>query len=97
MQTAQIDIGFTKDSRFDTKINSGLKEMLKRASMLEGVDLSAFIISAASKRAREVIQDSESLSLKSDEYKKFMSILDNPPKATKELKDLMKLDDLDER
>lgn len=97
MQTAQIDIGFTKDSRFDTKMNSGLKEMLKIASTLEGMDLSAFIISAATQKAREVIQHSQSLSLNTNEYKKFMSIIDNPPKATKELKDLMKLDDLDER
>lgn len=97
MQTAQINIGFTKDSRFDTKINSGLKEMLKMASTLEGVDLSAFIISAATQKAREVIQHSESLSLNTNEYKKFMSIIDNPPKATKELNNLMKLDDLNER
>ncbi|MDA3907881.1 MAG: DUF1778 domain-containing protein [Sulfurimonas sp.] len=97
MQTANINISSSKDSRFDTKINSGLKEMLKVASMLEGVDLSAFIISAATQKAREIIQHSESLTLNSDEYKKFMNIIDKPQKATDDLKNLMKLNDLDER
>ncbi|WP_324171881.1 DUF1778 domain-containing protein [Sulfurimonas sp.] len=97
MQTAHIDIGFSKDSRFDTKINSGLKEMLKVASTLEGMDLSAFIISAATQKAREVIQQSESLSLNNNGYKKFMNIINHPPKATRELNNLMKLDDLNER
>ena len=100
MNTAQIldlDISSSKDARFDTKINSGIKELLKDASMLEGVDLSSFVISAATQKAREVIGHAESITLNSDEYKKFLQIISNPPKASADLKDLMKLEDLNER
>ena len=93
-----VDLAYVeKDARFDTKLNSQIKKLLQKASMLEGIDLSSFVIQAATQRAKEVVEQSEALSLNTQEYKKFLSIIDNPPKATDKLKELMKQKEFNER
>lgn len=89
--------GTTKDARFDTKLNSAVKEFLQSAAMLQGVDLSSFVISAATEKARKVIAEAESIALNEKEYIAFTDLLKNPPKATPELKKLMAMERLNER
>jgi uncharacterized protein (DUF1778 family) len=86
-----------KDSRFEAKMNSKLKEMFQFAANLQGCDLSAFILSAVAEKARSVISESQSITLNDTEHTAFMQLLNNPPKATSELKTLMNMEPLRER
>jgi uncharacterized protein (DUF1778 family) len=91
------EASIVKDARFDTKLNSHIKETLKKAAMVEGTDLSSFIISAATEKAREVLNSSNVLVLQNEDFFNFLEAIEKPKKPTKELENLMQLDDLNER
>ncbi len=86
-----------KDARFEAKLNAKLKDFLQAAANLQGSDLSAFVLSAATEKARKVVAEAEMLALTEEEHRTFTEILKNPPKATTELKELMAMDSLIER
>jgi len=86
-----------KDARFEAKLSSKLKDFLQAAASLQGSDLTAFILAAATEKARAVVSEAEMIVLTEKEHKAFMAILKNPPKATPELKELMAMDSLNER
>ena len=82
-----------KDARIEFKATKEVKSLLSDASALLGLDMSAFIISTAELRARQVIQEYQSLSLSKGAQAKLMEVLLNPPKPSEDLKALMKMDD----
>jgi uncharacterized protein (DUF1778 family) len=86
-----------KTARVELKTTDGLKQMLSKAAMLSGLDLTAFVLSSAEEKARDVIEHHDSLSLSAQEQERFLSVLTNPPKAPVKLKKLMAMERLNER
>lgn len=86
-----------KDTRFEAKLNSKLKDFLKRAARLEGCDLTEFILLAAAEKARVVVTEAEMIALNEKDHSAFMEILMNPPRTTPKLKELMAMESLNER
>jgi len=91
MQTANI-----KNARVEFKTTQNIKALLQEASSAVGLDLSSFLISVATKEAKKILNEERFLKLNSNEWENFEKVLNNPPKPTKELKNLMKLEDFDE-
>jgi uncharacterized protein (DUF1778 family) len=87
----------TKDARFEAKLNSKLKDFIQLAAGLQGCDLTAFVLSAATEKARVVVAEAEMIALNEKDHNAFMEILMNPPKATPQLKELMAMESLNER
>ncbi|EGU18615.1 type II toxin-antitoxin system TacA family antitoxin [Vibrio mimicus] len=81
----------TKQSaRLDLKTNQYVKSQLEEAAGLSGVNLTAFILSAASEKAREVMMFHAQTTLSMTAWNNLNEILENPPKeATPALKALM--------
>ncbi|WP_414933070.1 DUF1778 domain-containing protein [Vibrio europaeus] len=89
MDTLTIKSG--KSARLDLKTNQLVKSQLEEAAMLSGVNLTAFILNAASEKAREVMQFNSSTLLSDTAWDSLNEILDNPPtKATPQLRALVK-------
>jgi len=91
MQTANV-----KNARVEFKTTQNIKALLQEASSTIGLDLSSFLISVATKEAKKILNEERFLKLNTNEWENFEKILNNPPKPTKKLKNLMKLEDFDE-
>lgn len=63
--------------RIDLRTSSEIKTLLSRAASLSGVSLSAFLVSTAQERARQIVSDSETLSLSPRDWEAFFKALDN--------------------
>lgn len=70
----------TKSARLDLKTNQNLKNQLEEAATLSGVNLTAFILTAAAEKAREVVQFHSNTILSNTAWSKLNEILENPPK-----------------
>ena len=88
MQTA-IDL---KDARIEFKTSRDIKRLLQEAANSLGMDLSSFLISTATERARNVIKEDNILMLSKKEWKHFETLVRQPNKPTKALKSLMNLE-----
>jgi len=85
-----------KNARVEFKTTADIKNLLLEASATMGMDLSNFIISTVTQKAKEVLIKDKMLTLSEKEWENFEKILNNPPKATKNLQELMRLNDFDE-
>ncbi len=85
----------TKDARIEFKTSKDIKILLQEAANALGMDLSSFLISTATKRAKDVMLEDKMLTLARTEWENFESQLNTPKKATKELKELMNMKDFD--
>ena len=86
-----------KNARMELKTTQSLKQMLTKAATLSGVDLTAFVLSSAEEKARNVIEHHDSLSLSRNEQERFLDVLSQPPKPPATLKKLMGMERLSER
>jgi uncharacterized protein (DUF1778 family) len=68
-------------ARVELRTESAHKELLERASALSGQPVSAFIMSAALSRAREVVRDHEALVLSERSREALLDLLDAPAAA----------------
>lgn len=76
-----------KDERIDIRLPASLKQQLGRAASYAGMPLSAFLISAASERARQVIHQQEEITLSQEDWEVFLRGLDEEGKAHPRLKE----------
>ena len=63
--------------RIDLRTSTEIKALLSRAASLSGVSLSAFLVSTAQERARQIVSDSETLSLSPRDWEAFFKALDD--------------------
>ncbi len=82
-----------KDARMEFKTTEELKNLLTQAAALNGLDLTAFVMNAATERAVSVIKEHSVLKLSAEAQGKFQALLDNPPPPTESLKAIMRLPD----
>jgi uncharacterized protein (DUF1778 family) len=64
----------SKDSRIELKTNQLVKETLRTAAAFSGVDLTAFIIQAASEKARRLLLESQITMLSAEEFDKVNAL-----------------------
>ncbi len=86
-----------KDARMEFKTTRAAKELLGRAALLDGMDLSAFVLGPAIERARAVLSSHATISLSKDGQAALVKLLANPPAPTEAMKHLMSLPDLPTR
>lgn len=86
-----------KDARMEFKTTRAAKELLGRAALLDGMDLSAFVLGPAIEKARAVLSSHATISLSKDGQAALVKLLANPPAPTGAMRDLMSLPDLPTR
>ena len=70
--------------------------MLQEAAASLGMDLSSFLVSTASQRAKELLRNERMLVLAEEEWNRMQKALQGERKAPEALKELMALEDFDE-
>jgi len=85
----------TKDSRIEFKTSKDIKALLQGAANALGMDLSSFLISTATQRAKDIMLEEKILTLNKQEWEKFDQKLTHPKPATKALKELMNMEGFD--
>ncbi len=85
----------TKDARIEFKTSKDIKALLQDAANSLGMDLSSFLISTATQRAKDIIKEDNLLTLSKEEWGNFENVLQMPEKSTKDLKELMNLEGFD--
>lgn len=74
-----------KDTRLVARTSSEIQEIIQRAADYSGATLSQFIIDSAMERARNVIEQTETLHLSMAGTDALFAALENPPKANAKL------------
>jgi uncharacterized protein (DUF1778 family) len=86
-----------KDARIEQKTTKEVKDFLNKAAILNGMDLSSFMIASAMERARSILQDHNSIALSTEAQLKLVQILQSPQQATEAMKELRNLPRLEVR
>jgi len=86
----------TKNARIEFKTTQDIKELLQRAANSLGMDLSSFLLSVATQKAKEIIKEDNILTLNKSEWEKFQEYLNSKKEPSKELQELMSLRGFDE-
>lgn len=67
--------------RIDLRTSPEIKKLIVRAAATTGVSLSAFLIASAQERAKQILAESETLSLSPRDWDAFFAALDNTDKT----------------
>ena len=71
--------------RIDLRTSPEIKELIVRAASTTGVSLSAFLIACAQDKARQVLAETETLTLSPRDWDAFFAALDNADKPRPKL------------
>lgn len=82
-----------KDARVDIKTTKAAKATLEQAAYAMGTTLSAFMLECAMTKAREIITQSNLISLTGKESERFITAIQQAPKANTALRQLFKKHD----
>jgi len=80
----------SKNQRLDVRINVTSKRLFARAAEISGVSMSTFVIEAAKRRAEEVIQEQDNLTLSDRARNAFLDALATPPRPNAALRRAVK-------
>jgi uncharacterized protein (DUF1778 family) len=80
-------------ARMELKTTPGMKDLLQSAAALEGLDLTAFVISSAAEKARTVLTAHAQITQNVNQQLALVRLLTSPAKPTQAMKDLMNLPD----
>lgn len=86
-----------RQARMELKTTSEMKEMLSQAAVLDGLDLTSFVLGPAIEKARKVLSEHASITLAKQGQLALVQLLQAPKRPTKAMKDLMDLPDLPAR
>jgi uncharacterized protein (DUF1778 family) len=78
-----------KDDVIQIRVSAETKAILNRAANIRGQKLSEFMLETARRQAEETLLDQRIFFLDDRAHEKFLALLDNPPKPSKELRALM--------
>jgi len=76
--------------RIDLRTSPEIKEMIVRAASMVGMSVSAFLLGTAQERARQILAESEMVTLTSRDWNAFAQALDNADKPRPKLSAAMK-------
>jgi uncharacterized protein (DUF1778 family) len=67
-----------KDNRLNIRCDERTRRLLDRAAGYSRVSLSEFVLSKAVEAAERVVQEQESITLRTDDFQAFLAALDAP-------------------
>ena len=73
------------NDRIELRTSPEIKDLLSRAAATAGVSLSAFLISSAQDRAKQLLAETETLTLSTRDWDAFFAALDNVDKVRPKL------------
>ena len=76
--------------RIDLRTSPEIKELIVRAASTAGVSVSAFLLGTAQERAKQILAESETITLTSRDWNAFAKALDNADKLRPKLSAAMK-------
>jgi uncharacterized protein (DUF1778 family) len=76
--------------RITARVPASIQETLQKAAQLSGATLNQFMIQAALKEAKKVIEDERVISLSENDADTVFSLIENPPLANEKLKAALK-------
>ena len=82
-----------KVARVEFKTTPDTKELLSAAALLDGLDLTSFILSSAIDKARQVLSQHASITLSKKAQENLVNCLNDESGPTEEMKVLMSLPD----
>jgi uncharacterized protein (DUF1778 family) len=71
--------------RIDLRTSPEIKELIVRAASTAGVSVSAFLLGTAQERAKQILAESEMITLTSRDWNAFAKALDNADKSRPKL------------
>ena len=71
--------------RIDLRTSPEIKELIVRAASAAGVSVSAFLLGTAQERARQILSESEVITLSARDWKAFFKALDHADKRRPKL------------
>ena len=71
--------------RIDLRTSPEIKDLIVRAASTAGVSVSAFLLGTAQERAKQILAESEMISLTSRDWNAFAKALDNTNKPRPKL------------
>ena len=83
-------------ARMELKTTPGMKDLLQSAAAIEGLDLTAFVISSAAEKARMVLIAHSQITHSMNQQLALAKLLLSPAKPTKAMTNLMNLPDFSE-
>jgi len=75
-----------KDARMELKTTKETKDLLSKAAILNGMDLSAFMLASATEKARSILWDHAAIHLSSEGQQKLVDLLAEQPAPTEAMK-----------
>lgn len=91
MKATRVGNSATVPARIELKTSAQVKAELERAAAISGVSLTAFVIQQAADAAKRIVAEENTVRLNQEAWQKLNEVINNPPKPTKALKDLMNL------
>jgi uncharacterized protein (DUF1778 family) len=79
-----------KDDVIQIRTSAETKAMLNRAASLRGQKLADFMLESARHRAEETMPDQRTFFLDPKAHERFLAMLDNPMKPSKEIRALVR-------
>ncbi len=76
----------TKAERIEARVSPELKKRLQYAADLQGSSLSEFLLRSTEKAANEVISERQIMKLTTEDSRKFVNAIFNPPAPNSKLK-----------
>lgn len=76
--------------RIDLRTSPEIKELIVRAASTAGMSVSAFLLGTAQERAKQILGESEMMTLTSRDWNAFAKALDNAAKRRPKLSAAMK-------
>lgn len=77
----------TAQERIDLRTTIEIKELISRAASTAGMSVSAFLISSAQERARQILNESELMTLSVRDWDAFFKALDHADRPRPQLKE----------
>jgi uncharacterized protein (DUF1778 family) len=76
--------------RITARVSDDVRDTLEQAAELLGATVNQFVVQTAYVEAQRVIERESIIRLSQKDAQKVLSLLDNPPKANKRLRDAVK-------
>lgn len=80
----------SSQERIDIRTTAEVKELINRAASTSGMSVSAFLVAAAQERAKQVLSESELMTLSRDDWSRFFEALEHPEKPRPNLLNALK-------
>ena len=72
-------------TRIDIRTTESAKNAIENAAHHVGITVSAFILESAMEKATKILREAQIIKLSIAEHDRFISALENPPKPSKKL------------